>query len=72
MMAAPSPADAMRQRRLIFERAIADNITMAEARERLARERFAESERRLAEKRCGTAIAPAPAGDLSDRWMMRE
>jgi hypothetical protein len=48
-------AERLRECRMIFERALADGVGMAEARQRIAADRWKASERRLAERRCGTA-----------------
>jgi hypothetical protein len=65
-----SEADRLRLARLVFERSQRDRISMADARDALARERWAESDRRLA-ARCGTQ-APARTTDLPQQWWQRD
>jgi hypothetical protein len=66
----PSEADRLRQSRLIFQRALREGTTMAEARDAETRARWADADRRLA-ARCGTQ-APAEPGDRPTLWYQRE
>lgn len=65
MSGAASEADRLRRCRELFERAQAANVTMAEAQRREREERWAELDRRLAAKRCGT-VASEP--EMSLTW----
>ncbi|RIA44079.1 hypothetical protein DFR49_2316 [Hephaestia caeni] len=72
-------AERLRRCRQVFELAVRDRVSMAVARDRLARERWAEADARLSAKNntalCGTA-APAFAetdedGDARLQWWQR-
>ncbi|WP_066477425.1 MULTISPECIES: hypothetical protein [unclassified Sphingomonas] len=55
-MARQTEAERLRERRLTFERAMADGVSMEEARDRMAKDRWAAIEARLASKRKATGL----------------
>ncbi len=55
-----SEAERLRRCRETFELAMREGVPMSVASQRLAERRWAESEKRLAEKRCGTHASAAP------------
>lgn len=71
MTGAPTTAEYRR----LFQFAVRENITMEEARRRMAARRWEACERRLAERRCGTRMEIADADQEARRdepWMMRD
>lgn len=78
-MARQTEAERLREHRLIFERAIADGVSMKEARARILQDRWAQIEARLAARRGSSALCgtPAPAfvsdeeGDDRLMWWQR-
>ncbi len=85
-MKAPRPtrADQLREHRQIFEYARAHGLTLLEAKDAMARDRWKAAQGRLAAvRRCGRAIEPrpasTPAGDPAGAnqhadapWMMKD
>ena len=70
-MTARDEAERLHQCRIVFERAVADRCSMMEARARVVRERWAEADRRLAARRCGTVMPPPAAGAQPELWWQR-
>lgn len=74
MAGGQSEAERLKLCRLSFERAMRDGVMPAAAREALAKERWADADRRLADLRagrCGTE-APAEPADRPQHWWQRE
>lgn len=74
-MARQTEAERLREHRLIFERAIAEGVSMKEARARILHDRWAQIEARLAARRgsrvlCGTPAPAFVAADDSDDRLM--
>ena len=70
-MSRPSEAERLRACRETFERARRERVSMAEARRRIAEERWRAAEQRLAERRaaaplCGTEAPAFVAGDAEE------
>ncbi|WP_066546732.1 hypothetical protein [Sphingomonas sp. CCH15-F11] len=74
-------ADRLRRCRATFERAVRDNVSMEEARRRIAQERWQAADRRLGRiapvpsmpARCGTAATFRPTDDSNEglSWFQR-
>lgn len=75
LMAAIEPeAIRLKRCRELFERAAAENVTLPEARRRMAQERWAATDRKLASARCGTADVARDNADQDGRqldWWQR-
>ncbi len=54
--------------RRLFQRAVRENTTVEEARRRDAEERWQQSQRRLADRRCGTSVAADEGSDPLGWW----
>ena len=60
-------AERLRKHRVEFERAWLDNVSLDEARLRIAREACTEAERRLADKQAATARCGTQADQIGHR-----
>lgn len=70
-MTASSEAVRLRHARELFERAVADGVDMTEAKRRLRADRWADADRALAEKRCGTRVVAVEEGGRELAWFQR-
>lgn len=72
MTAPRSEAERIRQCRETFAFAVANGLTMAAARDELVRRRWAEADRRLRDRMCGTSLADQPVDDERQlQWWQR-
>jgi len=60
-------AEQLRKHRVEFERACLDNVSLDEARLRIARETYTAAERRLAERQAATARCGTQADQIGRR-----
>lgn len=74
MAAGRSEAERMARHNAELKLALAENLSLPEARERLARQRWQAADRARAERlgRCGTATAPCSPSERQPYWWERD
>ncbi|MDH7971748.1 hypothetical protein QH494_06090 [Sphingomonas sp. AR_OL41] len=70
-MGAPDTAGRLAKHNAEMRRAIADGVSLVEARRRIAQDASRDANARLAARQCGSYISRRDRGELPEQWWQR-